>query len=282
MITIDAHAHIFAPAQIATRDQICARDAAFAEMYGSANAKMADAPALSASIDRAQIDAAVVAGFAFATERDIDQQNEYVLAVAAESGGRLIPLATINLALPSWNRVLIDAPGAGARGFGELRPHSQGWDPLGPEARHLYEVASHIGVVLLWHVSEPVGHQYPGKTGGISPWELLRVAEAFPSLRMIAAHLGGGLPFFLQMPEVRDALSNVYFDTAAHSLLYDDQSVARLVDLAGSDRVIFGSDYPLLSPRRQLERVQAFLPADAARAVCGDTAGSLFRDIRDQ
>jgi predicted TIM-barrel fold metal-dependent hydrolase len=84
------------------------------------------------------------------------------------------------------------------------------------------------------------------------------------------------------MPELRVALENVYFDTAAFPLLYDDGSVPRLVDLAGPGRVIFGSDYPLLSPRRQLERIQPLLPPEAVRAVCGDTAGSLFRDIREQ
>jgi predicted TIM-barrel fold metal-dependent hydrolase len=99
---------------------------------------------------------------------------------------------------------------------------------------------------------------------------------------MVAAHLGGGLAFFLQMPELGVALRNVYFDTAAWTLLYDQGSVARLVDLAGPGRVIFGSDYPLLSPRRQLERLEPLLPPEAVGAVCGDTAGTLFRDIREQ
>ncbi len=281
MPTIDGHTHLFAPEQISGREALCARDATFREMYASARAAMADARDLLATMDRAGVDAAVVAGFAFVLERDIDDQNQYLLTAAAESRGRLIPLATINPALPSWRRVLDETHQAGARGFGELRPHNQGWDPVGPAARPFYEAAVQVDAVLLWHVSEPVGHQYPGKSGGIAPVELLRVAEAFPSLRMVAAHIGGGLPFFLQMPEVRTALSNVYFDTAAHSLLYDEESVTRLVDLAGPDRVIFGSDYPLLSPRRQLERVRALLPADSVRAVCGDTAGSLFRDTRN-
>ncbi|MEX0784734.1 MAG: amidohydrolase family protein, partial [Dehalococcoidia bacterium] len=196
--------------------------------------------------------------------------------------GRIMALASINPALAGWERTLARALDGGARGFGELRPHNQGWEPLGAEAMRFYAAADGAGAVLLWHVTEPVGHVYPGKGGGISPAELARVAEAFPALRMVAAHMGGGLAFFLQMPELRVALANVYFDTAAYPLLYDDASVARLVDLAGPERVIFGSDYPLLSPRRQLERIKPLLPPDAVRAVCGDTAGSLFRDIREQ
>lgn len=282
MPLIDGHTHIFAPGQITRREALCERDATFAEIYGDPGAKMSDAPALLAALDEAGIEAAVVAGFAFADERDIDEQNEYILGAAGESQGRLIPLATINAARSNSLEVLDRALAAGARGVGELRPHNQGWDPAGETATRLLASAADAGAVLLWHVSEPVGHEYPGKAGGIRPHELARVAEAVPALRMVGAHMGGGLPFFLQMPELRVALANVYFDTAAFPLLYDDQSVARLVDLTGPGRVIFGSDYPLLSPRRQLERILPLLPPEAVRAVCGDTAGSLFRDIHEE
>ena len=43
---------------------------------------------------------------------------------------------------------------------------------------------------------------------------------AFPVLRLICAHWGGGLPFYELMPEVADALRNVYYDTAASLFLY--------------------------------------------------------------
>lgn len=281
MPRFDAHTHLFAPSQVQDRSGLCSRDATFAEMYSSPKAKLATASDLLAALDEAGIERALVAGFAFQQPRDLAAQVDYLIASAAESGGRLTPLATVNPKAPGWEREAESALAAGARGFGELRPHNQGWDPNGPEGRALCELAAAHGAVLLWHVSEPVGHAYPGKLGGISPAELCGLATAFPGVRMIAAHLGGGLPFYLQMPEVRAALGSVYFDTAAHSLLYDDETVARLVDLAGPERVLFGSDYPLLSPGRQLERLNALLPGDLAEAVCGGNADTLFSDIRD-
>src|SRR5688572_24450502 len=87
MAVIDAHTHIFAPAQIAGRQAICERDATFAEMYADPKAAMADAPALLSELDAAGIDAAVVAGFAFSNERDIEEQNEYILGTAALTPG---------------------------------------------------------------------------------------------------------------------------------------------------------------------------------------------------
>lgn len=276
MPTIDAHTHLFAPAQVQARDAISRRDATFAEMYGSEKAALATAPDLVSALDAAGIDRAVAAGFAFSREHDLVTQNEYLLCSASEAKGRIIALATVNPAHAGWELFALEALAQGARGFGELRPHSQGWDPLGPEGMALCELARAHSAVLLWHVSEPVGHVYPGKPGGISPAELCELATAFPGVRMIAAHLGAGLPFFLQMPEVNRAIESVYFDTAANSLLYDERSVPRLVDLAGAKRVLFGSDYPLLSPRRELQRIRALLPDDAAQAVCGGNADTLF------
>jgi predicted TIM-barrel fold metal-dependent hydrolase len=274
----DAHTHLFAPGQVLGREQIAQGDRTFREMYGDPAAKMAVARELIAALDEAGLDGALAAGFAFSHEPDLLEQNEYILEAARVSGGRVVGFATVNPALPGWERVARHAIDLGARGFGELRPHNQGWDPLGGESRRLCALARDAGLALLWHCSEPVGHSYPGKAGGISPAELIHLGAEFPGLAMVAAHLGAGAAFYLQMPEVRSAIDSLYFDTAAVSLLYDDGSVARLVDLAGPERVLFGSDYPLLSPRRQIERLTAQLPGPVLEAVCGGNARRLFAD----
>ncbi len=278
---IDAHTHVFGPSQRDQRALIAERDATFAEMYANAEAKMADGQQLLRALDGDGFDGAVVAGFAFSAPADLDAQNDHILSAAAGSNGRLVPLATVNLAFEGWRSEAESALARGARGFGELRPHNQGWDPLGPAAHELCELAAAREAVLLWHVSEPVGHSYPGKAGGIGPVELIRLAEAHPDTKMVAAHLGGGLSFYLQMPEMRLALRRIWFDTAASFLLYDDGSVSRLVGLAGVERVLFASDYPLLSPGRQLERVLRTLPEGTAEAVCGGNAKTLFSDTRN-
>lgn len=282
MSRFDAHTHLFAPGQLAGRDSIASGDRTFREMYADPAAKMAVARQLLEAMDEAEVETAVAAGFAFSTEDNLVEQNEYLLDAATRSGGRIIPIATVNPALPGWERVARYAIDKGARGFGELRPHNQGWDPLCDQAEKLYGLAKDAGLVLLWHCSEPVGHEYPGKAGGISPPELIATAMRFPGVTMVASHLGGGASFYLQMPEVRAAIDSLYFDTAAASLLYDGKSVARLVELAGPDRVLFGSDYPLLSPRRQVQRLAEQLPGPVVEAVCGGNARRLFSDNGEQ
>ena len=269
---IDAHTHLFPPAQGLARDAIASRDAGFAALYGDPRAAIADAPALLAALRADGVEAAVALGFAFAGEREIAEQNEYLLAAAAETPAAITPFATINPALRGWEREARRALGRGARGFGELRPGTQGWDPLGREGRRLAAIAGEAGAALMWHASEPVGHRYPGKDGGLAPADLIAVATAAPAVTMVGAHLGAGASFYLSMPEVRAATPNLLFDTAAASLLYDARAIARLAEAAGAERVLFGSDFPLRRPGTELERALDGLDAATSEAIAGGNA----------
>ena len=99
----------------------------------------------------------------------------------------------------------------------------------------------------------------------------LRVCAIDPDTRteviMIGAHLGAGIPFFLQMPEIRRSLPNLLFDTAAAPLLYGERCVARLVDLVGVDRVLFASDFPLRNPIKDFKLAVEDLSEEDAYAI---------------
>lgn len=269
---VDAHVHLFPPAQRSRRDALARSDPTFAELYGNAAAAMASVDDLAASMAEAGVTTSFAAGFAFADDGEIAEQNEYLLACARDSGGRIEALCALNLAHPDWTREAERCLAAGALGFGELRPRSQGWDPLGEACERLCQLAADSNAVLLWHVTEPVGRSYPGKGGGIAPWELLTLAERVPRATMIGAHLGGGLPFFWQMRELRERFRNVFFDTAAAFLLYDGECVRRLVDMAGAPAVLLGSDFPLVRQRRHLRKVRSQLGTEAARRVLSENA----------
>lgn len=52
-------------------------------------------------------------------------------------------------------------------------------------------------------------------------------------------------------------MKNVYFDTAASPFLYTPDIYNHVVKLAGPDKILFGSDYPLMPQRRLLEEIKA-------------------------
>jgi predicted TIM-barrel fold metal-dependent hydrolase len=127
-------------------------------------------------------------------------------------------------------------------------------------------VAREHRLVILTHTSEPVGHLYPGK-GTITPDILYRFITNFPALALVCAHWGGGLPFYALMPEVTRALSNVYFDTAASPLLYRDEIFRHVAEIVGADKILFGSDYPLIRQSRIVKSIQSLSLSEEARSM---------------
>jgi len=127
-------------------------------------------------------------------------------------------------------------------------------------------------LIFLTHSSEPVGHDYLGK-GRITPDILYSFITSFPSLRLVCAHWGGGLPFYALMPEVAAALTNVLFDTAATVFLYEPEIFEQASRIIGSDKILFGTDYPLMHQNRVLAQVQsARLRAKDKAKILGDNA----------
>ena len=91
--------------------------------------------------------------------------------------------------------------------------------------------------------------------GAHGPEQAYRLAQRHPEATLVLAHWGGGLPFYELMPEARETLRNVYYDTAASLYLYDD-AIFRQVMSWVPDKVLLGTDYPLLSQRRFMRHVQ--------------------------
>jgi predicted TIM-barrel fold metal-dependent hydrolase len=275
---VDFHTHVFPPYVRDERDEYVRRDPTFRELYGNPKAKIATAEDVLASMERAEVDVSIVLNFAWQEQELCHSTNDYILESASRSGGRLVPFCTVQpSARDEARREMERCVRAGARGLGELRPQSQGFDLAGSdEADLLAWGARAFSLRLLFHVSEPVGHTYPGKTGlGIE--SLYRFLESFPALPVVAAHWGGGLPFYALMPEVREALESAYFDTAATSFLYDPQIYRRATEIVGAERILFGSDFPLLTQERCLSEVrEASLEEEAQRLILGENACRLL------
>jgi predicted TIM-barrel fold metal-dependent hydrolase len=106
----------------------------------------------------------------------------------------------------------------------------------------------------------------------------LQLASNFPDLTIVLAHWGGGLPFYELMPEIRDALRNVYYDTAASTYLYSFDIFKTVTGITGAHRVLWGTDYPLLSQAKFLARVRACgLSREDMDAILGGNAARLLR-----
>ena len=273
---VDFHTHVFPPDVCGDRDECLRLDPTFAMLYGDPKSKLATADDLLRSMDEAGVDVSVVLNFAWQDTDLCRRTNDYILEAAAAGGGRLVPFclfAPNDDARDEIERCV----GLGARGLGELRPQSQGYDlDGGPEAGLLAQAAAAHDLTLLFHVTEPVGHAYPGKEG--QPLDsLYRFIEKTPAAKVVAAHWGGGLPFFALLRRGHATLANTYFDTAATRFLYRREVYRHAVDLVGAERVLFGSDFPLLSQSRCLREVEGAPLDDKERQlVLGENARRLL------
>ncbi|HLX39643.1 MAG TPA: amidohydrolase family protein, partial [Ktedonobacteraceae bacterium] len=100
---------------------------------------------------------------------------------------------------------------------------------------------------------------------------------AFPEVRFIAAHWGGGLPFYSLMPEIQRVTTNVWYDTAATPYLYRNTIVPAVAQIAGADRILFASDYGLLRQQRVIDYIrQSGLSAGGIEMVLGGNAKALL------
>src|SRR6185436_5624183 len=135
-----------------------------------------------------------------------------------------------------------------------LRPDNLGFDIAAAPGERLASLAREMDVTLLFHASEPVGHRYPGKEGG-GIGALYTFLSGNPGTKVVLAHLGGGLPFYAHMPEVRKALEGVAFDTAACGYLYEATAYAWVEPSS----LLFGSDFPLVTQTRARREMEAAL-----------------------
>jgi predicted TIM-barrel fold metal-dependent hydrolase len=278
-VIVDFHTHVFPPEIAAGRQRHLDEDATFRTLYENPQAILATAEDLSHSMDEAGIDVSVALGFAWRDARTCREHNDYLMEVAARSGGRIVAFPTLPLGagVEAIEQEMRRCVAAGARGFGELRPGNLDFELDSAEGARLASVAEELGCAVLFHVSEPVGHAYPGKEG-LDMAEFYRFVTANPGVKTIGAHWGGGLAFYASMPEVKRVFeANVSVDTAASSLLYDDGMYERGAGLVGAEHVLFGSDYPLLSQKRSRRRIEeSGLEAGPKQLILGGNAAGLL------
>ena len=259
-LIIDFHTHIFPQWFQTERDRLIQQDVTFKELYSNPNSKLATVEDLLCTMARGGIDRAVVMGIGWTDLGLAREVNDYLIEAVRNHPDQLTGFAGFN---PAWgkagtteaNRCVL----AGLQGFGELHPDTQGFD-LGDEStmKPLLEIAQENSLVITTHSSEPTGHVYPGK-GQTTPnvlWRFIQNAREFPKVKIVCAHWGGGLPFYALMPEVKDSLTNVYFDTSASPFLYNPEIFKIVERLVGAEHILFGSDYPLLTPMRSLAHMR--------------------------
>lgn len=152
----------------------------------------------------------------------------------------------------------------------ELAPDHARWYPFYAKCCELdVPVQLQVGQSLIYAKERPL--RSVGR-----PITLDNVACDFPELKLVGIHVG--IPWHDEMIAMAWKHPNVYIGCDAHSPKYWPASFVHYVNSYGQDKVIFGTDYPVLDFKRTRDEIEALgLKPAALRKLLRDNALKLYR-----
>ena len=276
---IDFHTHIFPKAIRENREEYFSSEFTFKLLYSSPGSKLVGAQEIVDSMDEQGVDKSVAFGFPWKSSQTFQKHNDYIMEAVARYPQRLIGLCCFEPfnreAVPEAVRCIE----GGLSGIGEIAFYQSGIDEAALNRLvPLMEICRDKDLPVLIHTNEPVGHIYPGKTPNTLK-QIYYLVKRFPENKIVLAHWGGGIFFFnLLKKDAKESLKNIYFDTAASPFLYDPEIYRYAMDIAGPDKILFGSDFPLIKPTRYFKELeQSGLSKDNIESICGRNAARLLK-----
>ena len=182
--------------------------------------------------------------------------SEEIADRAADHADVLIPFGSVDPLAPreAVRRARRLVAEHGVRGF-KFHPSLQGFAPNDPAVYPLFEAVEEMGVPVVFHTGQTgIGAGLPGGRGIklrlSDPMLIDDVAADFPGLQVILAH--PSVPWQDSAISIATHKANVYIDLSGWSPKYFPPQLVRNINSLLQDKVLFGTDYPLLTPDRWL------------------------------
>ncbi len=259
LVAIDTHVH--AEVSSAGHPSLPAHLSEGAAAYFGADHRMPTVPEIAVYYRERRIAAVVFTVDAEAATGHPPISNEEIAIACAEHADVLIPFASIDptKGKPGARETRRLAEQFGVRGL-KFHPSLQGFFPNDRVAFPLYEALQELGLPAIFHTGQTgIGARIRGG-GGIrlkysNPMCIDDVAVDFPDLRIVMAH--PSFPWQDEALAVATHKPNVYIDLSGWSPKYFPPQLIRYANTLLKDKVLFGSDYPLITPDRWLADFEA-------------------------
>lgn len=279
LIIVDGHVHSFQNRETANKVI-----EAFNRVYTIEfkNPGTSDIEDLQEEMKKSRIDYAVLANFT--TPRHLLNNNNWTLEVCSREKS-LIPLISFHPDMDENKEELFeDYIKSGARGI-KLHPMAQCFSPDNSKLYGLYGICSELRLPVVFHC----GRVANARLNEYSDLEsILPILDRFPDMPVVLTHMVDGNTE--DCLRVAGDYKNVYFDTSIVVTGYseiadtnepswlDDDMVIDIFNKIGTDRIIFGSDYPWGSMYADLQRMKNMnISKDKLKAIMGENAMKLFR-----
>lgn len=224
-------------------------DPGFKLLYSSDKSVIIDHTGLSGYILSGKLSGAAAMSFPWGSEKYCLAQNEYMASITGVNNifpFGMIPVSGSRSVRSYAEEIKISR----LYGIGEIAFYNGGMTESNIKyLREVFEASAEFSLPVCLHLNEPVGHEYPGKYEP-SLSIVYELIKSVPDAVIILSHWGGGMLFYELIPEVREVMKNVYYDTAATPYLYRSEIYSAALKITGAEKIIFGSDYPLLGVER--------------------------------
>jgi len=210
--------------------------------------------------------------------------SEEIADQAAAHPDVLIPFGSVDphtgpTAVARARRLVTDH---GVRGF-KFHPSLQAFEPNNPAFYPLYEALQELQVPALFHTGQTgIGAGLPGGRGiklrYSAPMLIDDVAADFPDLTIVMAH--PSVPWQDEAISIATHKANVYIDLSGWSPKYFPPQLVRAANSMLKRKVLFGSDFPLLTPERWLRDFDALdIKPDVKPLILKDNAARVLKII---
>jgi predicted TIM-barrel fold metal-dependent hydrolase len=197
--------------------------------------------------------------------------NDEVAELAKRNSDVLIPFASIDphkgkMGVREARRLIAEHD---VRGF-KFHPNTQAFWPNDRAFYPLYEVIAEAGLIALFHSGQTgIGAGMPGG-GGVrlkysNPMAVDDVAADFPEMNIVLAH--PSFPWQDEALAVATHKPNVYIDLSGWSPKYFPEILVRYTNTLLKEKMLFGSDYPLITPDRWLADFEKLPIRDEVRPL---------------
>ena len=244
MRVIDMHTHIF-PRQVARK-----ATAAVADYFGRPEPPRYDGTAeeLSNLLTRTGIDYALVFSAA-TTPHQVEAIDRYIWSEAVKEP-RFLPCGTLHAGYENYRTELAWMRSHGIHGI-KLHPEFQHFALDDERLFPMFEEMERQDMFLIAHMGDP-------RVNVSGPRHMIPIAETFPKLRCIAAHLGNWGDWDIEKIRPLAKLPNVYTDiSSSFSYVADKSPLYPILREYDPTHVFWGSDYPIWCPQKELDKTLA-------------------------
>ena len=217
-------------------------------------------------MDEGHIDHAVISSCA-TRPAQVSPINRFLAEAMKKSGGRLTALGTMHPDSPDQQADFDEILSLGLHGV-KMHHDFQRVAVDDPRCYPIYELCS-CKVPMLLHTGD-------NRYDYTNPDRVAPVLREFPELRVVGAHLGGW-SIWEEAVKTLGKFDNFCVDCSSSLYALTPEAASRVIEAYGTDRVLFGSDYPMWNPAGELERFSALgFGEEDARRILSDNARRVY------